>query len=158
MKTPHKSSKALAAALALTLAALATAAFARASQQSSTQSSQNSHPLDALDRAVQKRFHNVIGFGMARIGTEKRVAPETEEEKGSVRGLKREGYSVGLYLAGRAILSDVPEANRYPKRTFGSSPAGQAFSGPVFLSSSGLKGLPAAASRWGETRRGFQSV
>ena len=161
MKTPHKSLKPLAAALAVAALTFAAAVFARTSvaprRQPSTQPAQNSHPLDALDREVQKRFHNVIGFGMARIGTEKRFAPETEEEKAAVRELKRGGYRVGLYLAGRAVLDAVPEEGRQSKRTFGSSPAGQAFSGPIFLSSSGLKGLPTAASLWDETRRALQS-
>jgi hypothetical protein len=164
MKTPPKSLKPLAVALALTVAAFAAYAAlgrddsaARSQQNSPTQPAQNSHPLDALDREVQKRFHKVIGFGMARIGTQRKFAPETEEEKASVRELNREGYRVGLYLAGRAILGDVPEENRRAKLDFGSSSAGQAFSGPIFLSSADMKGLPTAASLWDETRRAMQS-
>ena len=150
--------------MALVVAALAASAArgrddsaARARQNSSTQSVQSSHPLDALDREVQKRFHNVIGFGMARIGTERKFAPETAEEKSAVRELKREGYKVGLYLAGRAILNDVPEQDRSSKVVFGSSPAGQGFSGPIFLSSTGMKEAPTAASLWDETRRALES-
>jgi hypothetical protein len=166
MKSLLKSPKHLSLACVCALAAAAFAASItlghnnaapRASQPSTAQSEQNSHPLDALDREVQKRFHNVIGFGMARIGSQRRFAPETEEEKGAVRELKREGYRLGLYLAGRAILDDVPEKDRYSKVFFGSTPAGQAFSGPIFLSSSGMKGLPTAASLWDETRRALQS-
>jgi hypothetical protein len=164
MKKSHKSLKLLAVALALTIAAFAAYAVLRrddsathAQQNSPTQLARNSHPLDALDREVQKRFHKVIGFGMARIGTQRKFAPETEEEKGAVRDLKREGYRVGLYLAGRAILNDVPEQNRRAKIDFGSSSAGQAFSGPIFLSSSDMKGLPTAPALWDETRRALQS-
>jgi hypothetical protein len=164
MKTPHKSLKPLAVALALLCAAFVVSvslgrddSSARSLQNPSTQASRNSHPLDALDREVQKRFHNVIGFGMARIGTQRKFAPETEEEKGAVRELKREGYRVGLYLAGRAILGDVPEQDRRAKLFFGASTAGQAFSGPIFLISSDMKGLPTAAAMWDETRRAMQS-
>jgi hypothetical protein len=164
MKTPHKVLKPLAVALAMTVAAFAASsalkrgdAATRAQQIPPTQPAQNSHPLDALDREVQKRFHNVIGFGMARIGMQRKFAPETEEEKASVRELNREGYKVGLYLAGRAILDDVPEENRRAKLYFGASMAGQAFSGPIFLSSAGKKEVPTAAALWDETRRALQS-
>jgi hypothetical protein len=164
MKKSPKSLKPLAVALALTLAAFAASivlwrdnSATHAQQNSPTQPARNSHPLDALDREVQKRFHKVIGFGMARIGTQRKFAPETEEEKASVRELKSQGYRVGLYLAGRAILNDVPEQYRRAKLDFGSSSAGQAFSGPIFLSSSDMKGLPTAASLWDETRLALQS-
>lgn len=164
MKKSPKSLKPLAAMLALTIAAFAASvAFRRddsathAQQNFSTQPAPHSHPLDALDLEVQKRFHKVIGFGMARIGTQRRFAPETDEEKGAVRDLKREGYRVGLYLAGRAILNDVPEQNRRAKLDFGSSSAGQAFSGPIFLSSADVKGLPTAPALWDETRLALQS-
>jgi hypothetical protein len=162
MKSLLKSPKHLSLAC---VCALVVAAFAldhnnaapRASQSSPTQSVQNSHPLDALDREVQKRFHSVIGFGMARIATQRKFAPETEEEKGAVRELNREGYKVGLYLAGRAILDDTPEGGRYSKLFFDGSPAGQGFSGPIFLSSASMKELPTAAALWDETRRALQS-
>lgn len=159
MKTPRESTKPLTLALTLAFAALAATAFVAKSSAvvASRPTSREAHPLDALDRAVQKRFHSVIGFGMARIGTEKRFAPETAEEKQAVRDLKRAGYSVGLYLAGRAVLEDVPERDRYSKVVFGSTPAGQAFSGPIFMSTSGLKGLPKAAALWDETRRALHS-
>jgi hypothetical protein len=165
MKKSPKSLKPLAVALALTIAAFAAVVAlvrgdsATHAQQnnSSTQPARNSHPLDALDREVQKRFHKVIGFGMARIGSQRKFEPETEEEKASVRELKREGYSVGLYLAGRAILNDVPEENRRAKLYFGASAAGQAFSGPIFLSSAGMKEVPTASALWDETRRALQS-
>jgi hypothetical protein len=162
MKKSHKVLKPL--AVALTIAAFAASvalrldnAATQAQKNSPTQPARNSHPLDALDREVQKRFHKVIGFGMARIGTERKFAPETEEEKEAVRELNREGYKVGLYLAGRAILNDVPEQYRRAKLDFGASSAGQAFSGPIFLISSDTKGLPTAASLWDETRRALQS-
>jgi hypothetical protein len=165
MKKSPKSLKPLVVALAMTITAFAAsvalvrgdAATHAQQNNSSTQPAQNSHPLDALDREVQKRFHNVIGFGMARIAAQKKFEPETEEEKASVRELKREGYSVGLYLAGRAILNNVPEESRHSKLYFGASAAGQAFSGPIFLSSAGMKELPTAASLWDETRRALQS-
>lgn len=158
MKTPHKSSKPFALALSLALAAFAAAAFARAPQhqQHATRTAQNSHPLDALDREVQKRFHDVIGFGMARIATERRFAPETKEERAAVRELKRAGYEVGLYLAGRSVLDDAPERPRQAKTGFGSGMTGQAFSGPIFVGP-GVSRLPTAASLWDGTRRALES-
>lgn len=114
------------------------------------------HTLDALDRAVQKRFHNVIGFGMARIATERRFEPTTVEEKEAVRALKREGYAVGLYLAGRGVLADEPVENRVAWNRFGGG-AGRAISGPIYVSSSSLKSLPGAVPLWDETRRALES-
>src|SRR5215211_5897327 len=107
MKIYHASLKLLSLASASALAAAAALAVQPAAQQR--------HPLDALDRAVQKRFHNVIGFGMARIATEREFAPETAEEKDAVRDLKRAGYRVGLYLAGRGLLEPAPGAERVAK-------------------------------------------
>jgi hypothetical protein len=98
----------------------------------------------------------VIGFGMARIATERRFAPETKEERAAVRELKRAGYEVGLYLAGRAILDDAPEEWRRAKTHFGNDLAGQAFSGPIFVGP-GVKRLPTAASLWDGTRRALES-
>jgi hypothetical protein len=111
------------------------------------------HPLDALDREVQKRFHDVIGFGMARIATERRFEPETPGEREAVRELKRGGYRVGLYLAGRRVLEPMPEEPRLRvKTTFGSGFGGHGFSGPIFLSSSAITKVPSATALWGETR------
>lgn len=156
MKTPHQSPKPLALALSLTLAACAAAAFARAPQPAPQQPAAQPHPLDALDREVQKRFHDVIGFGMARIATERRFAPETQEERAAVRELERGGYEVGLYLAGRAILDDASEQPRQAKTKFGYGMTGQAFSGPIFVGP-GVKRLPAAAALWDETRHALES-
>ncbi|MET0623312.1 MAG: hypothetical protein ABW250_10060 [Pyrinomonadaceae bacterium] len=114
------------------------------------------HPLDALDRAVQKRFHNVIGFGMARIASERHFEPTTEEEKAAVAALKREGYRVGLYLAGRGVLYDEPVENRVAWNRFGGG-AGRAISGPIYVSSSSVKSLPGAVPLWDETRRALES-
>lgn len=157
MKQTHTSPKPLALALSLSLAAFAAAAvLAHTSQQPPTQTAPEPHALDALDREVQKRFHDVIGFGMARIATERRFEPETKEERAAVRELKRAGYEVGLYLAGRAILDDAPEQTRQAKKTFGSGMTGQAFSGPVFVGP-GVKRLPTAAALWDGTRRAMES-
>lgn len=158
MKTPHTSPKPLALALSLSLAAFAAAAsFARAPRQHATRPAPpQPHPLDALDREVQKRFHEVIGFGMARIATERRFRPESVEERAAVRELKRAGYEVGLYLAGRAILDDAPERPRQAKTRFGSGMTGQAFSGPIFVGP-GVRRLPTAASLWDGTRRALES-
>lgn len=114
------------------------------------------HPLDALDRAVQKRFHNVIGFGMARIASERRFEPTTEEEKEAVAALKREGYAVGLYLVGRGILAETPVERRVTLNRFGGW-SGRAISGPIYVSSSSMKNLPGAVPLWDETRRALES-
>lgn len=114
------------------------------------------HPLDALDRAVQKRFHNVIGFGMARIASERRFEPTTVEEKEAVAALRRGGYSVGLYLAGRGILAETPVEKRVTLNRFGGWP-GRAISGPIYVSPSSMKSLPGAVPLWDETRRALES-
>jgi hypothetical protein len=124
-----------------------------AAQLSPSRGAREPHQLDALDREVQKRFHDVIGFGMARIATERRFEPETTGEREAVRELKRGGYKVGLYLAGRRVLEPMPEEPRLRvKTTFGSGFAGHGFSGPIFLSSSSITKVPGATALWGETR------
>src|SRR6185503_17933893 len=70
------------------------------------------HFLDPFNRVVQKRFHDVIGFGMARVASERGFKPETPEEKEAVSDLKKGGYQVGLFLAGRNTLQDVPPSYR----------------------------------------------
>ena len=148
---------ALSAAAALSAVAPAPRASARRRQQPpAAPAPPESHPLDALDRAVQKRFHNVIGFGMARIATERKFEPTTPEEKEAVGGLRRDGYKIGLYLAGRGILAETPAEARVVKTRFGYG-FGAALSGPIFVSSSGLKGLPGGAELWEETRRALES-
>ena len=131
----------------------------RASARRQTQAAQPArapHPLDALDRAVQKRFHNVIGFGMARIASERHFEPTTEEEKAAVADLRREGYRVGLYLAGRGILVETPVERRVTVNRFGGWPGG-AIAGPIYVSSSTAKGLPGAVPLWDGTRRALES-
>jgi hypothetical protein len=161
MKNPSHGLKPL---LLLTLSVVSALAYAGApapravsrSQSGADAREREPHPLDALDRAVQKRFHNVIGFGMARIASERRFEPETEEEKEAVRALKREGYTVGLYLAGRGVLAETPVEKRVASNRFGGWP-GRAIAGPIFVSSSAPKNLPGAVPLWDETRRALES-
>ncbi len=117
------------------------------------------HPrLEALDREIQKRFHNVIGFGMARIATERRFEPETKAEREAVSGLGRAGYKVALYLAGRGVLEPMPVRLRRAKRSFGAEmTTGEPFSGPIFLSSPTITRVPSAASLWTETQNAMRA-
>lgn len=126
------------------------------SRPSAVSQAREPHPLDALDRAVQKCFHNVIGFGMARIASERRFEPTTEEEKEAVAALRRGGYSVGLYLVGRGILAETPVERRVALNRFGGWP-GRAISGPIYVSPSSMKSLPGAVPLWDETRRALES-
>ncbi|HEX8502243.1 MAG TPA: hypothetical protein VF659_16800 [Pyrinomonadaceae bacterium] len=164
MKNPSERLRLLTAlALASALAAGALASHADARRQTPAAPPQaglparDPHPLDALDRAVQKRFHQVVGFGMARIATEKKFEPTTEEERAAVGALKRDGYRVALYLAGRAVLADAPAEARAAKKHFGIGPGVPGMSGPIFVSSPGVKGLPGGAVLWDETRRALES-
>jgi len=115
-------------------------------------------PLEALDREIQKRFHNVIGFGMARIATERRFEPETKAEREAVRMLGRAGYKVGLYLVGRGVLEPMPARLRRAKTAFGSDrTTGEPFSGPIFLSSPTITSVPSAAALWDETQNAMRA-
>jgi hypothetical protein len=164
MKNPSRILKLLLPALSVAAALAAVAPAPRAPAQSAPAQSRpqagpparEPHPLDALDRAVQKRFHNVIGFGMARIASERKFEPTTVEEKEAVAGLRREGYAVGLYLAGRGVLAETPVENRVALNSFGGWP-GRAIAGPIYVSSSAAKGLPGAVPLWDGTRRAMQS-
>lgn len=115
------------------------------------------HPVDPLDRVVRARFHNHIGFGMARIATERKFVPETAEEREAVRAMKRAGYEVGLFLVGRGVYKDAPPENRRADNLFGGVSAGRAMSGPIFVSGTDVKKLPDVAALWDETRRAMTS-
>lgn len=115
------------------------------------------HALDPLDRVVRARFHNHIGFGMARIATERKFVPETAEEREAVRAMKRAGYEVGLFLVGRGVYRDAPPENRRADNLFGGVSAGRAMSGPIFVSGTDVKKLPDVAALWDETRRAMTS-
>ena len=116
------------------------------------------HPrLEALDHEIQKRFHDVIGFGMARIATERRFEPETKAEREAVSGLGRAGYKVALYLAGRGVLEPMPVRLRRAKTSFGAGMVGEPFSGPIFVSSPSITLVPSAASLWAETQNAMRA-
>src|SRR4051812_24451489 len=105
--------------------------------------------IDDLDRAVQKRFHSIVGFGMARIATEKKFSPETEEEKAVVDSLKKSNLKVGLYLAGRLVLEPKPGDAQWGE--FGLS---RAISAPIFVGSkTDLKELPKRLDLWEQTQK-----
>lgn len=107
--------------------------------------------IEALDRVIQKRFHDVIGFGMTRVGSERNFSPNTVEEKAAVKNLKSAGYQVTLYLAGRNILQDVPERHRHNRRWFGSL-EDHLIGGPVTVGNQDLKRVPDARAIWEPTR------
>ena len=110
--------------------------------------------LDALDHVVQKRFHNVIGFGMTRVATERQFIPESPEEKEAVKQLRRAGYELCFFLAGRGILQNIKESERISHSKFGDGWA-HTMSGPVFLNEE-LKKLPEARVMWEPTRQAFR--
>jgi hypothetical protein len=114
-------------------------------------------PLDTFDRVVRARFHNHIGFGMARIATERRFAPETEEERRAVAAVRRAKIKVGLYLVGRGILSEVPPEQRRAVNLFSGMWPGGTVRGPIFLNATEIGKLPAASVYWEEARRAMQS-
>jgi hypothetical protein len=113
------------------------------------QDSGRTDAIDALNHVVQKRFHTVIGFGMARIATEKKFVPETEEEKAAVNSLKKAKLRVGLYLAGRLVLEPKPSESQW-----GQYGIGRAISHPIFLGSqTKLKELPRQLDLWEQAQK-----
>jgi len=123
--------------------------------QVETQKATNSeHFLDPFNAAVQKRFHNVIGFGMARLASERRFRPETPEEKQVVNDLTRDGYQISLFLAAREILQDVPVSYRVSYAKMGSG--FDLMNGPVVVGEQKLKGLPDGAAMWEGTREALR--
>jgi len=67
--------------------------------------------MAALDRVVQARFAVVPDkdFGIDRIGKRHEVfVPQTAKEKAVIAALKKRGYEVVFYVAGRNYLRDVP--------------------------------------------------
>lgn len=119
------------------------------------QATRAEHFLDPFDGVVQQRFHEVIGFGMARVASERWFKPETPEEKEAVRDLKKGGYQVGLFLAGRNLLQDVPPSYRVSYAKMGSGRR-HMMSGPVVVSDQRLKGLPDGPAMWEPTREALR--
>lgn len=109
-----------------------------AAQKSPTEQPPSEDPVECLDRVIQKRFHNIVGFGMARIVREKKFVPETKEEKAAVKSLEKAGLKVGLYLAGRRVLE--PKSNEHLS---GADFFSRTISNPIFVSSkTGARELP----------------
>ena len=111
--------------------------------------------LDAFDQVVQQRFHDVIGFGMARVASQRWFVPKTQEEKDAVNGIKRSGYEVCLYLVGRTVLQDVPEWRRESQLKMGSSRE-HMMNGPVFVGKETIRGLPDSRAMWEPARTAFR--
>jgi hypothetical protein len=111
--------------------------------------------LDNFDEVVQQRFHNVIGFGMTRVATQRWFLPETKQEKDSVNALKKSGYEVCLYLVGRSILQDIPERLQRSEKYLGSLGL-HLMSGPVFVGKSTLKRLPGDREMWEPARKALR--
>jgi hypothetical protein len=114
-------------------------------------------PVDVLDRVVRARFHNHIGFGMARIAAERRFDPETEEERQAVRAVKRAGLKVGLFIVGRGVLAETAPGERRVYNLFGGLWAGRTIAGPIFLNSTEAKRLPDPTLYWDGARRAMLS-
>ena len=111
--------------------------------------------LNDFDKAVQQRFHDVIGFGMARISSDRQFVPETAAEKEAAQALKRSGYQICLFLVGRGVLQQVPEQDRNMNKFGGSS---HTIAGPVFLKKNQtMRGLPAAIELWEPAREAFKT-
>jgi hypothetical protein len=89
------------------------------------------------------------------MGTERKFLPDTSEEKAVVKELKRAGYRVTLFLAGRNILQDIPDRFRYNRRLFGSG-EDHMLSGPVTVGHDDLKGLPDARALWEPAREALR--
>jgi hypothetical protein len=111
--------------------------------------------LDDFDEVVQQRFHNVIGFGMTRVATQRWFLPETKQEKDSVKALQKSGYEICLFMVGRSILQDIPDRLRRSQTYFGGLGL-HLMSGPVFVGKSTLKGLPGDREMWEPARKALR--
>jgi hypothetical protein len=80
-------------------------------------------PVDAFNDCVQKRFYDIDQLGMSRLPTVPQhfryyhdgFSPQTPEEIAAVAKLKEEGWEVGLYLGGRAVLNSGMTAADWEK-------------------------------------------
>jgi hypothetical protein len=100
--------------------------------------------VDAFDRSVQKRFHNVLGFGMARIATDKFFVPETDEEKAAVKAFKEAKLNVALYLTSRLTLGPKPSQGQFESPFFD-----RAIKKPLYVSSNSMRReLPSRFDLW----------
>lgn len=75
----------------------------------------NSDPdvISDLDVCIQQRFLDGKSFGMSRIlpfgHRVRQFRPETTKEQQVIERLDAEGYQLGFFLAGRAILNPPPQ-------------------------------------------------
>jgi hypothetical protein len=122
-------------------------------QQQQRDRTASADPVEVLDRVVRARFHNHIGFGMARIAAERRFEPETEEERQAVRAVQRAGIKIGLFIVGRGLLAETPPAQRRVDNRFGGLWVGRTIAGPIFLNSTEAKKLPDLSPYWDEARQ-----
>jgi len=111
----------------------------------------DSRLLSLLDDCVQQRFKDVDnGFGFRRIvkvgETPHRFKPENAKELRVVDELKAARLSVALYLAGRRVLGDKPDATAIVARRF--------IQGPASVASTDHKNgdLPGPAELWDQSR------
>ena len=117
--------------------------------------------ISAFDGCIQGRFQDVDEkFGFRRIvnpgATPHRFEPESARELDAVQGLEGAGFQVVLYLTGRRVLRDKPQAGPSPDDPF------RAFiKGPVLITHataadkapSGAVSAPASMDLWDESRQ-----
>lgn len=67
------------------------------------------NPVEPLDRWIQRRMHDHRGFGMSRLVDPfldlHQFRPESPGEAATLEGLRRSGWSVGIYLGSRDLLA-----------------------------------------------------
>ncbi len=96
-------------------------------------------PVDALDRCIQGRLHDLEGFGLSRLADVPqhlhRFEPKTNREVAAVAGLREAGRTVALYLGGRGLLDRRrdPETESLGRRTLSEA---------VFVTDSDVRDLP----------------
>jgi hypothetical protein len=99
-------------------------------------SSSGTSPVEALNDTVQERFRTLDGFGMARIPAVPQHVyefdPQTPDEKAAVEDLRKQGWTVGLYLGGRGLLRPPLSESEWEKA--GEHSTRRAISPPLVIS------------------------
>ena len=111
--------------------------------------------VSKLDECIQRRFLDGRAFGMSRVAgfadayhITRKFIPENPTEDQAVSQLKKDGYEVAIFLAGRNIFSKEP--NRYGVRSHVQGPA-------IVASARQRSAFPAADELLSESRTAFAS-
>ena len=109
--------------------------------------------ISQINEVLQNRFHELNGFGIERIKieAEKDFVPQTDVEKAVVGKLKKEGFAVSIFLAGRVTLQPTPTRKQW------NGGLGRTIDLPIHVGAKiSRKNLPSRLALWTHARKAIR--